>query len=143
MSAPCSDPWSLGLYDSRVKTRATFRGAILAIAAATLAGCTSVSPSPAESPAETPTSDASLPTSASSSPVATPTPTPPSSFPLAVVTGLTNLKGSVTLDELEAVAAGGRLVMPCGVEVQRPALDTTTSCRMADRIAAFLEAHQH
>jgi len=66
----------------------------------------------------------------------------PAQFPLAVVTGITNLKATIGLDELGSLATAKRLVMPCGVEVTQPAIATTTRCRDADRIAPFLETHQ-
>ena len=44
---------------------------------------------------------------------------PPVSFPLAVVTGITNLKATIALDELGTLASGGQLVVPCGVTVHR------------------------
>ena len=60
-----------------------------------------------------------------------------------MVTGITNLTAHVTLDELAALAASGELVMPCGVQVDPPALQSTAAkCRAADKIAAFLEGHQ-
>jgi Bacterial capsule synthesis protein PGA_cap len=66
----------------------------------------------------------------------------PYTFPLAVVTGITNLKPAVTLDELAALASSGQLVLPCGVEVTRPALTATAPCLAADQIAASVEAEQ-
>lgn len=61
-------------------------------------------------------------------------------FPLAVVTGITNLKPAITLEEL--VALGDQLVLPCGVEVEEPALTGTAGCVPANEIAALLEAEQ-
>ena len=125
-----------------MKTRTTFRGAVVAVAAVSLVGCISLNPSPNESPGATPTAESSQPTSAS--PVASPTPTPPAAFPLAVVTGLTNLKASVSLREVAALGRQARLVVPCGVQVTRPGFtpNPDARCHPADRIAAFLEAHQ-
>src|SRR5688500_4147181 len=55
-------------------------------------------------------------------PTASPSPTPvvPTTFPLAIVTGITNLKSAITLDELVALADRRDLLMPCGVEVVEP-----------------------
>ncbi len=105
---------------------------------ALLVGCASASPSPVPSPAS------SALASASASPTIAPTPTPvvPYTFPLAVVTGLTNLKAAITLDELGALAGSGALVVPCGVEVTEPALTATAPCLAAEEIAAALEADQ-
>ncbi len=58
------------------------------------------------------------------------------------MTGLTNLKPAITLDELADLATGGHLAMPCGVEVTRPALKATRTCVWPDAIAAALEADQ-
>lgn len=63
----------------------------------------------------------------------------PSEFPLAVVTGLTNLKSAITLDELATLASGGELVVPCAVEVERPRLTATAPCLAADEIGGSLE----
>ena len=78
------------------------------------------------------------------SPTATPSPTasPPATFPLAVVTGITNLKATITLNELGTLASGGLLVVPCGVTVTQPTLTATAPCVAADQIAADLRAHQ-
>jgi hypothetical protein len=66
----------------------------------------------------------------------------PDRFPLAVVTGMTNLKSTISLDELDALAARNRLLVPCGLEVADPDLHAPADCRPADRVAAFLERHQ-
>ncbi|OGO58931.1 MAG: hypothetical protein A2V85_14035 [Chloroflexi bacterium RBG_16_72_14] len=89
--------------------RATFRKSTVVVAVALLAGCGTVSPTPVPSPRVTPTS---VP-----SPTVAPTPTPPVPFPLAVVTGITNLKSTVTMHELITLASHGELVLPCGVQV--------------------------
>ena len=64
----------------------------------------------------------------------------PSTFPLAVVTGLTNLKSAITLTELGTLAASGRLAVPCGIEVTEPPLTTSAPCVAADQIAAAIVA---
>ena len=111
------------------------RGSAL-IALALLAGCVSSSPSPRPSPSATPP-----PT-----PTQVPTPSPTAkarpSFPLAVVTGLTNLKAVITLKELTTLAGSGRLVVPCGVTISKPVLRATAPCRSADTIAAAISANQ-
>jgi len=66
----------------------------------------------------------------------------PYSFPLAVVTGITNLKPAISLDELATLASNGQLVVPCGVQVTAPALTVAAPCLAADQIAATLEADQ-
>jgi hypothetical protein len=101
-----------------------------------LVGCASQSPSLPASPSATATPQ---PT-----PTATPSPTPkpPITFPLAVVTGLTNLKATVTLDELGTLAGDGTLLVPCGVTVDQPQLNATAPCVAADQIVAELRTHQ-
>lgn len=55
-----------------------------------------------------------------------------------MVTGFTNLKATISLDELATLASGGQLTVPCGVGVDEPALDATAPCVAADEIAAAL-----
>jgi hypothetical protein len=107
-----------------------------------IAGCTAQSPSPEPSPDATSIGTPSP--SPSPSPTVAPTPTPfvPASFPLAVVTGLTNLKPAITLDELATLASSGELVVPCGVQVDEPTLTLPESCIAADEIAVALEEDQ-
>lgn len=112
------------------------RGALLAVAAV-VAGCGSVNPTPvASGPGSTEL--ASPPSTASPSP----TPVVPVAFPLAVVTGITNLKPAITVDELVALAGADELTLPCGVTVEEPELATTAACTAADEIAAMLQADQ-
>jgi hypothetical protein len=97
-------------------------------------------------PTPGPTESAITPTAspvAAASPAPTPEPTigVPAIFPLAVVTGLTNLKGSTTLAEVKSLATAGTLVEPCGVEILTPTLAPPPSCTPADQIAAKIEAH--
>jgi hypothetical protein len=106
----------------------------LVLAACPFADAPSVSPSASPPPEPTPTP----------SPTASPSPTPvvAITFPLAIVTGITNLKPAITVDELAALADGGQLLMPCGVEITEPALATSESCVAADEIVTALEAEQ-
>lgn len=122
-----------------MQTRATYRATAVAFMVF-LAGCGLGEPTPVASPDGASASVAS----ASATPSATPTPTPapPPPFPLAVVTGLTNLKPAITVDELVTLASAGQLVIPCGVQVDEPALTTTAACVPADEIVASLSADQ-
>ena len=86
---------------------------------------------------------------AAGTPSGTPSATPPSSppavpadFPLAVVTGMTNLKSTIGLDEVASLASRGRLVMPCGVVIQQHEVSTGAACRPANRIGRYLQKHQ-
>ena len=63
-------------------------------------------------------------------------------FPLAVVTGLTNLKAVITVDELETLAGTGRLVAPCSVTVDEPQVAPSAACVAADQIVDAIEADQ-
>jgi hypothetical protein len=104
-----------------------------------LTGCLTAqqTPSPSGPDASPPVSSAPSPTVAPS-----PTPVPEVQVPLAVVTGITNLKANITVDELTALADAGQLVMPCGVTVTEPALTPTEACVAADEIATALQAEQ-
>ncbi|WP_323097348.1 CapA family protein [Intrasporangium sp. YIM S08009] len=87
----------------------------------------------------TPTTGPGLP-SAPEPPVTTGPGGVPASFPLAVVTGLQNLKATVTLDELRSLAARGSLVVPCGVTVSRPVMSPRGPCTDAARIVDVVRA---
>ena len=124
------------------------RGASLVALLLLLAGCLNLNPSPVPTPsgaaasggetvAESP-SGAPSPTEAAS-----PTPAVPAEFPLAVVTGITNLKATIALEQLANMADDGRLVIPCGISVQQPALAAPDHCRDVDRIGPWLETHQN
>ncbi|MEP6640182.1 MAG: CapA family protein, partial [Chloroflexota bacterium] len=106
-----------------------------------LAGCDST-PRPS---ASTGVTQPSAPTSTvGPSPTSVPSPTAAAvgPFPLAVVTGLTNLKATIALDELGTLASTGKLVVPCGVAVSQPALAATAPSVAADQIAAAIDADQ-
>ncbi|HEX2194822.1 MAG TPA: CapA family protein [Candidatus Limnocylindria bacterium] len=123
--------------------RTTIRAASWLAVVALLTGCLTQNPPAGPSATDPATAAASSTSSAGSATDApSPTPTAPATFPLAVVTGLTNLKPSITLAELRQLAERGELVMPCGVQVERPALGPAGSCRPADAIAPFLESRQ-
>ncbi|HEY2916036.1 MAG TPA: CapA family protein [Candidatus Limnocylindrales bacterium] len=116
------------------------RGFALAVAATLVAGCLGPSPSP------TPTGDVPTPTVGPSQPGGTPGQSPQSSptgyafdIPLAVVTGLENLKAWTTLDEVKQLAANGKLIAPCDIELVQPAMTVTAACVPGDQIARLLE----
>jgi poly-gamma-glutamate capsule biosynthesis protein CapA/YwtB (metallophosphatase superfamily) len=129
----------LAAYDSGVNPSTRVRAVMLASIIALLAGCSSVSPSPSASVASPVVSPTPTP-----APTATPTPTPqpPATFPLAVVTGLTNLKATVSLDEIGSLAGSGKLIVPCGVEITEPALQPMGACVPADKIEAAIKKAQ-
>ena len=117
------------------------RAVTLLAVVALLAACQEAGPTPTPTPTGvTPTS----PPSPTASPTAAPSPTAaaPEPFPLAVVTGLTNLKSVIELGELAHLAEDGELVVPCGVNVDAPALAATAPCIAADQIVTAIEADQ-
>jgi hypothetical protein len=122
-------------------TRRSF--AIIAAVLAVLAGC---DPSPSSPPSQgvppptPPTS--SVPLTPAPTTLPSPTAAGPADFPLAVVTGLTNLKSVISLDELATLAERGDLVMPCGVELVEPALSSAARCVAPDQIAAGIDADE-
>ena len=116
-----------------MKTPATLRGVAAVAVMTLLVGCASPSPSLVSA---TPTLQPSP------SATASPTVSPPVTFPLAVVTGITNLKATITLAELGTLASRGQLVVPCNVTVNQPKLTANAPCVAADKIAADLHAHQ-
>jgi len=67
---------------------------------------------------------------------------PPAAFPLAVVTGITNLKSTITLDELGSLASSDQLVFPCGITVTQPTLSAIGGCVAPNRIVAHLQSEQ-
>jgi hypothetical protein len=110
------------------------------VIAALLVACENPSPTPSPLPSTGPTA------STEASPAATGLPSPSAaagtSFSLAVVTGLTNLKANVSLDELGGLARQGELVTPCGVDVEVPASLTASSCMPADQIVTAILGNQ-
>ncbi len=70
-------------------------------------------------------------------PRAIPSPDSASQFPLAVVTGYTDLRQSVSLADLEREAASGALLVPCGLAELRP-LALPTDCSEVDDIVIAL-----
>jgi hypothetical protein len=120
-------------------TRTSLRGAVIAVIVALLAACSpTITPSPSApgSPSAPPTSFPTETLGPSASPVG------PASFPLAVVTGMTNLKSRISVDEVTALASSGKLVVACGVTVQQPALTATAPCVAGDKVAAAIQANQ-
>jgi hypothetical protein len=65
----------------------------------------------------------------------------PDRFPLAVVTGLTNVKSTITVAELKDLASAGDLAIPCGVQVVEPNLAAPAACFEATSIAPSLVDH--
>ena len=123
--------------------RAARRGAALVAVVAVFVGCM---PGPTGAPSQPgePT------TPASSAPIETSTPdhtegpsSPPAAFPdrfpLAVVTGIRNLKPATTIGELKAVADRGELVVPCGVHLLEPEIAPQSTCIDAASIARAVQ----
>jgi poly-gamma-glutamate capsule biosynthesis protein CapA/YwtB (metallophosphatase superfamily) len=131
----------MSVYDARVSSRATRQGAALVAVAALLAGCLD-GPTSAPTGGVAPTA---APSGAPTAPPASiaPNPSAPAgiTFPLAIVTGLTNLKATVTLDELVELAADGDLLAPCGVRVDEPAAEIMTACIPAEDISGEIRSN--
>ena len=112
--------------------------ALLVASACVLAACTSQPPPRSPSP----TGAASAPAE-SASPEATPTtaPTPPAkrAFPLAVVTGFTNLKAQITMAEYEAALGADKITVPCGLD-EWAAVTDGPPCLPADKIVGAVVA---
>ncbi len=106
-----------------------------------VAACSDATPVASPTDAGTPAAASASP-SPSAAPDPTATPVAPYTFPLAVVTGLTNLKAAISLDELVALSERGDLIVPCGVEVGALGVTADASCLRADEIADALEADQ-
>jgi poly-gamma-glutamate capsule biosynthesis protein CapA/YwtB (metallophosphatase superfamily) len=117
-------------------------GALLV--AVLLGACESAVPTPRPSAgAAGPTPSPAVAPTAATTPGPNPTESAvpyPSEFPLAVVTGETNLKAWTDLAEVSRLASSGKLIPPCGVEVLAPALTITAACRPADELAADIQA---
>jgi hypothetical protein len=127
----------------REEKRRALRPLVITLVAASVAACSSPTPSP--TPAGPTSTPSAIPVAAASgqpSPSESSIPYP-ASFPLAVVTGLTNLKAWTSLDDLTQLASTGTLVPPCGIEVVQPALTITAACLPADQIAAAISEDQH
>jgi hypothetical protein len=105
------------------------------------------SPRPTGGPsqgASNPSEPAATP-AASLPPGETPAPTQPPGpvdVPLAVVTGITNLKATITVAQLTELAGEGKLVVPCGVDVLEPELADDAACTAADQIVGVIRDDQ-
>jgi poly-gamma-glutamate capsule biosynthesis protein CapA/YwtB (metallophosphatase superfamily) len=132
------------------RTPRHWAAALVAIAIA-LAACETVPPPPGPTagavqptPVASETDSATPSGEPTSQPSSTPVPaTGP--FPLAVVTGLTNLKASTTIGEIADLAAAGALQMPCGVTITAPGRlvgGPGPDCLPADAIADAIRTDQ-
>src|SRR3954464_6242384 len=118
--------------------------AVLSVAMFAVAAC---DPKPAPSQTAvvavpSPASSEALPNGPTDGPAVSPTPpiAIPASFPLAVVTGMKNVKAVVTLDELTKLGADQKLIVPCGVQVTAPPLEPPVDCTPADAIGLAVQA---
>lgn len=123
-------------------------GVTVIVLLALVAGCDS---GPTAAPSSgvgsaAPPSATNVPTETTATTATPPIPSPTAAagveFPLVVVTGLTNRKANIPLADLAKLATGGKLVVPCGVEVLEPTLDATAACVAADKIVGALTADQ-
>ena len=123
------------------RPRRNFQVIAVALVVALVAACDNPAPTPSEGSA-TPTAAASPLASGPASPGPSPTIAAATTFPLAAVTGLTNLKSVVSVDELAALAKGSGLVASCGVTIEPSAITPTAACVAADQIAAAIRANR-
>ena len=122
-----------------VRARRRLPAISIAVIAALIAACDN--PVPSATPGPVPSPLASQLATAPPSPEPSPTAAAATTFPLAVVTGLTNLKANVSLDDLAVLAGQGKLLVPCGVTVD-PASLAVLSCTPALEIAAAIRGNQ-
>ena len=112
--------------------------ALLATGICILTACSSQPPSPSASPTPIPSAP-----SEPASPEATssPEPTVPSTleFPLAVVTGFTNLKADISMDEYNAALLANQVTVPCGLD-EWAAVTGGPPCLPADQIVDAVAA---
>lgn len=114
-------------------------GVALVVVMSLLAACSDSGPTAA------PSNGPSLPPGATpTSPAPTVLPSPssaiPASFPLAVVTGLTNNRAVITMADLVTLAGTGELIMPCGITTSQLPSASLAACVPAPKIAATLQA---
>ena len=114
----------------------------IAVVVALVAACDTPTPTPSPQASAASTAPASPSASGPANPGPSPTVAAATTFPLAVVTGLTNLKAVISLDELESLAKGAGLIAPCGVTIDPPAITPTAACVAADKIVAAIAAKQ-
>ena len=135
-------PPAVSHFRRPVTSSPILRGLATVVIAALLVACENPSPTATPGPAATGASTVPPTTGPSASTEPSPSGAAPTTFSLAVVTGQTNLKANVTLEDLATLAGKGRLVVPCGVAVDQPALSPTKPCLPADQIVTALQADQ-
>ena len=109
------------------------------VAAVLLLTACAAQPSPSETPSASPTASPTRTPEPTASP--SPTPDPEVSFPAAVVTGYTNLRAEITLDEVTKMAADGTLLVPCSfTEYLGQKIVGGGDCLQADEVIAQIDA---
>jgi poly-gamma-glutamate capsule biosynthesis protein CapA/YwtB (metallophosphatase superfamily) len=112
--------------------------ALLVTGGFVLTACGNQPPAPSQSPSLAP----SVPAESASlkpTPTAAPTPPPTLEFPLAVVTGFTNLKAGITMDEYHAALLANQVTVPCGLD-EWTAVASGPPCLPADQIVDAVAA---
>jgi hypothetical protein len=122
-----------------VRARRRLPAVSIAVIAALLAACDN--PAPTAPPGPSPSVAAGQLTFPPASPEPSPTTAAVTTFPLAAVTGLTNLKATISLDELGRLAGQGKLLVPCGVTVD-PASLAVSACTPANQMASAIHGNQ-
>lgn len=98
-----------------------------------VAACGSTTPPPTGSPSATP-----APATPSPRPSPTATPVPEAQVPLAVVTGYTNARATITADEVEAAIRADTFIQPCELST---GVTPAPHCLEADEVVAHLVAN--
>ncbi|HSK92747.1 MAG TPA: CapA family protein [Candidatus Angelobacter sp.] len=102
-----------------------------------LAACTATSSPDASPSLDSPSDTPSLTATPAPTPTPEPTPEPDIEVPLAVVTGYTNLKSTITADEVAAAIEADTMIQNCELF---PAANPGPRCLPADEITAHLGA---
>jgi poly-gamma-glutamate capsule biosynthesis protein CapA/YwtB (metallophosphatase superfamily) len=103
-----------------------------------LTACGSQPPAPSQSPSLAPSVPAES-ASLAPTPTAAPTPAAKLEFPLAVVTGFTNLKAQITMDDYKAALLAKEITVPCGLD-EWAAITGGPPCLPADQIVDAVAA---
>ena len=114
-------------------------GATLLASLVVVAACSDNGPTSAPSNGAATPPPGATPTAPPPTILPSPTSPIPASFPLAVVTGLTNNKTVITMDDLSAVDEAATWLVPCGiVPVELP--NASQQCVPGEQIVGMIEA---
>lgn len=112
--------------------------ALLVTGISVLTACGGQPAVPSASPSSTPPA-ATASASPQPTPTAAPTPPPTLEFPLAVVTGFTNLKAAITMEQYRAALLAKQVTVPCDLD-EWAAVTGGPPCLPADQIVDAVAA---